>query len=74
MRNAVRFAPAADLRLCGVQLDQGLVARDPRWHCERSFQVRLAGGTAEIFFIDTNPFIARYQNESWAHHLGAFGA
>ena len=53
-----------------VQLDVGLVARDSRWHCERSFEMRLAGGVVEIFFIDTNPFIVGYQNQSWANHLG----
>ena len=53
------------------QLDIGLTKRDPRWHCERSYQMQLAGGAAELFFIDTNPFISRYHNVSWADQLGA---
>ena len=54
-----------------LQLDVGLTKRDPRWHCERSYQMRLAGGAAELFFIDTNPFISSYHNVSWANQLGA---
>ena len=53
-----------------LQLDVGLPKRDPRWHCERSFQMRLAGGAAELFFIDTSPFITSYHNVSWANQLG----
>ena len=53
-----------------LQLDIGLTKRDTRWHCERSYQMRLAGGAAELFFIDTNPFIASYHNVSWANQLG----
>ena len=33
--------------------------------------MQVAGGAAELFFIDTNPFISRYHNVSWADQLGA---
>ena len=43
------------------QLDVRLAARDPRWHCERSFVLSLAQGQVDIFFIDTTPIIDTYQ-------------
>ena len=53
-----------------LQLDVGLRTRDPRWHCERTFELSLGEGKAEIFFIDTNPFIEAYRNMSWAGQVG----
>ncbi len=55
---------------CAPQLDVGLRTRDPRWHCARTFQVPLGDGKAEIFFIDTSPFIDAYRNESWFNQEG----
>jgi tartrate-resistant acid phosphatase type 5 len=52
------------------ELDVGLRTRDPRWHCERTFELSLGEGKAEIFFIDTNPFIEAYRNMSWAGQVG----
>lgn len=49
----------------------GLRTRDPRWHCERTFQLALGDGKAEIFFIDTSPFIEDYRNVSWFDQEGA---
>ena len=42
------------------QLGSALINRDPRWHCERQYQLRLAGGQVDIFFLDTTPFIEKY--------------
>ena len=55
-----------------LQLDAALAARDTRWHCERSYQLLLADGALELFFIDTPPAIASYHNSTWANHRGAF--
>lgn len=52
------------------QLDVRLTARDPRWHCERSFSINLAGGDVELFFIDTTPIIRSYTDEVWAINRG----
>ena len=53
-----------------MQLDVGLRTRDPRWHCERTFEISLGDGKAEIFFIDTSPFIEAYRNVSWFGQVG----
>lgn len=62
---------ASDIsHLLAIQLDVGLRMRDPRWHCERTFELSLGDGKAEIFFIDTNPFIEYYRNVSWFNQEG----
>ncbi len=53
-----------------LQLDAGLARRDPRWHCERSFAVSLAGGAVELFFIDTTPLLAEHAGVAWASNRG----
>ena len=52
------------------QLDVRLTRRDPRWHCERSYRLSLAGGDLEIFFLDTSPFIEEYWAADWAGIVG----
>jgi tartrate-resistant acid phosphatase type 5 len=52
------------------QLDVGLAARDARWHCERSYQLTLAGGEVDLFFIDTTPWVSKYSEEIWAGNRG----
>uniref|UniRef100_A0A1D2A0W5 Calcineurin-like phosphoesterase domain-containing protein n=2 Tax=Auxenochlorella protothecoides TaxID=3075 RepID=A0A1D2A0W5_AUXPR len=52
------------------QLSQRLVARDWRWRCERAFQLPLAPGALELFFIDTNPMMSYYRDTPWAGHKG----
>jgi hypothetical protein len=42
------------------QLNISLANLDPRWHCERSYTHKTAGGRVELFFIDTSPFLQRY--------------
>jgi hypothetical protein len=56
----------------GGQLDYRLALRDLRWHCQRSFELHLADGNLDIFFFDTNPFITRYYNDSWAGNHGGW--
>ena len=56
---------------CGNQLDVRLAARDMRWHCERWFSLRLLGGAAELFFIDTSPGVLEYRTAPWAGNPGA---
>lgn len=46
------------------QLNISLANLDPRWHCERSYTHKTAGGRVELFFLDTSPFIQRYYNLS----------
>jgi tartrate-resistant acid phosphatase type 5 len=48
------------------QLDVRLSHRDSRWHCERSFSVKLANGDVEIFFLDTTPINDNYHSKVWA--------
>lgn len=66
------------------ELDVGLVERDWRWHCQRTFQLSLGGGGAgagsgsaavqatgaDLFFIDTTPFIQPYYDTDWAGNKG----
>ena len=52
------------------QLGPALPARDARWHCERAFTLRLAGGEVEIFFVDTTPLIKQYLEYDWASNRG----
>ncbi|KAL4420414.1 hypothetical protein ABPG75_010070 [Micractinium tetrahymenae] len=52
------------------QLNMSLTNRDPRWHCERAYTETFAGGSVQIFFIDTSPFIQRYLKEKWAQCQG----
>ena len=59
------------LTCISLQLNERLIERDPRWHCERWFQQSFLDGLVEIFFIDTNPFILRYHTEPWAINKGA---
>ena len=54
-----------------AQLDAALVAADARWHLQRSYQVLLAGGRAELFFFDTCPFVQKYYEAEWADRVGA---
>lgn len=54
-----------------MQLGASLGKRDWRWHCDRSYEVRLAGGRVHLFFIDTNPFVQRYYQTEWANFTGA---
>lgn len=54
-----------------MQLDVRLAARDARWHCERWFSLRLLGGAAELFFIDTSPGVLEYRTALWASNPGA---
>lgn len=53
-----------------MQLDANLVERDWRWNCQRSFEMSLGGGMAELFFIDTNPFVQKYYDRPWANFTG----
>lgn len=55
------------------QLDARLAARDPRWHCERSFQLTLAGGRVDMFFIDTTPLMTDYEAVVWRSNRGGLG-
>lgn len=48
------------------QLNMSLTNLDPRWHCERAYTHKAAGGRVELFFLDTSPFIQRYYNNSGA--------
>ncbi|EIE18858.1 Metallo-dependent phosphatase, partial [Coccomyxa subellipsoidea C-169] len=43
---------------------------DWRWNCERTFQMHLAGGDVEFFFIDTSPFVQKYYYTPWANFTG----
>ncbi|KAK9828494.1 hypothetical protein WJX72_000331 [[Myrmecia] bisecta] len=52
------------------QLALRLHVRDRRWHCERMFQLTLAGGQVDLFFMDTNPFILDYHLRPWANNTG----
>ena len=36
-----------------AELSVALANQDPRWHCERSYSLTLAGGRVEIFMVDT---------------------
>jgi len=54
-----------------AQLDAALVAADARWHLQRSYQLRLGGGRAELFFFDTSPFVQKYYETRWAARVGA---
>lgn len=56
-------------QVAAVQTDPLLKLRDPRWHCQRSFSVvrdicpipaGSCNATAELFFIDTSPFVTAY--------------
>ena len=53
-----------------LQLDVRLARRDPRWHCERTFRLTLAGGQVDIFFIDTTPLLAEYEDVPWRDNRG----
>jgi tartrate-resistant acid phosphatase type 5 len=55
---------------CWLQLDAALARRDPRWHCERSYSLSLAGGDVEIFFLDTSPLIGEYAAAPWRSNRG----
>lgn len=57
-----------------AQLDAGLFARDRRWNCARLYSMVLGGGTAELFFMDTSPFVLKYQHRPWARFHGGHGA
>jgi len=63
------FFCAAD-RGFSMQLNKRLRDRDKRWQCERWYEKKLMGGQAEIFFIDTNPFILDYHLQPWANNTG----
>ena len=68
-RLSCHAAPGDPVRC--AQLDAALVAADARWHLQRSYQVRLAGGRAELFFFDTCPFVQKYYEAEWADRVGA---
>ena len=53
-----------------LQLDANLVARDWRWNCQRTFEMSIGGGLADLFFIDTNPFVEKYYEQPWANFTG----
>ena len=53
-----------------MQLDAEVVNRDWRWNCQRTFERRLGGGLAELFFIDTSPAVQKYYNQPWANFTG----
>ena len=53
-----------------VQLDASLVERDWRWNCQRSFEMTIGRGLAELFFIDTNPAVRKYYDRPWANFTG----
>ena len=53
-----------------LQLDANLVARDWRWNCKRTFEMSIGGGLADLFFIDTNPFVQKYYEQPWANFTG----
>lgn len=55
---------------CLLQLGVELMHRDARWHCERSYTETFADGRVQLFFIDTNPFIAMYRDTDWARYDG----
>lgn len=48
------------------QLDIQLMQRDRRWHCSRLYSLNLADGEADLFFMDTSPFITEYHSQPWA--------
>lgn len=52
------------------QLDASLFARDSRWNCARFYTMALAGGAAELFFMDTSPFVLKYRQRPWARFHG----
>ncbi|KAK9826179.1 hypothetical protein WJX81_004719 [Elliptochloris bilobata] len=52
------------------QLDTALVAADARWHLQRSYQLVMAGGRVDLFFIDTSPFVQKYYDTEWADRIG----
>ncbi|KAL4363687.1 hypothetical protein GQ457_04G010170 [Hibiscus cannabinus] len=43
-----------------AQLSSTLSDMDSRWLCLRSFILNVGPETAEIFFVDTNPFVTKY--------------
>ena len=53
-----------------LQLDASLVGRDWRWNCQRSFEITIGRGLAELFFIDTNPAVKKYYDRPWANFTG----
>ena len=53
-----------------AQLDATLVERDWRWNCQRSFEMTMGGGLAELFFIDTTPAVQKYYERPWANFTG----
>ncbi|KAL4424678.1 hypothetical protein ABPG77_004485 [Micractinium sp. CCAP 211/92] len=63
-------APAHTASSPIYQLNISLANRDSRWHCERAYTETFAGGSVQIFFIDTSPFIQRYTKEKWAQCTG----
>jgi len=52
------------------QLSVELMQRDERWHCERSFTLDFPDVKLQLFFMDTSPFIAKYQNQTWSSYAG----
>ena len=53
-----------------MQLDAEVVDRDWRWNCQRTFERRLGGDMAELFFIDTSPAVKKYYDQPWANFTG----
>ena len=53
-----------------LQLSNELRKRDSRWFCERWYEKSILNGQAEIFFIDTNPFILDYHYQEWSNNTG----
>lgn len=52
------------------QLSVELTERDWRWNLQRQFSMTLGTKDAEIFFVDTSPFIERYRDKPWADAPG----
>lgn len=52
------------------QMDLALTQRDWRWNLQRKYTVSLGQWDADIFFIDTTPFVADYRAQPWAQLPG----
>ena len=65
---SILLAPLASQFL--LQLSNELRKRDSRWFCERWYEKSILDGQAEIFFIDTNPFILDYHYQEWSNNTG----
>eukprot|EP01023_Acetabularia_acetabulum_P038743 TRINITY_DN370_c1_g1_i2.p1 TRINITY_DN370_c1_g1~~TRINITY_DN370_c1_g1_i2.p1 ORF type:complete len:380 (-),score=61.04 TRINITY_DN370_c1_g1_i2:622-1761(-) len=49
------------------QLGMGYKQIDPRWNCQRLFDMTLAEGQVYILYMDTSPFVGKYRYDAWAN-------